>query len=79
MLTPYNNMEDQQDFLRDGMEALQTSAPFKRGVAESLYGCMSLSCGSEKSTNQDPLISQCFGNRSAVIFELGKYEVSSYM
>ena len=77
MLAPYNNEGDKQHFLTECMEVLQTLAPFKREVAESFYGSTLLSCGSENLANQDPLLSQCFGNRSAVNFELGKYEASS--
>ena len=64
------------------METLQATAVSKGEVAKSLYGhyatppAAPLSCGNGQSTTQDPLLSQCFGNRSAVLFELEQYEAS---
>ena len=66
MLTPYNP-EEIKEFLREGIEALSDS---KKQVAEA----MSLD---QSSSDRAQLLPQCYGNRSAILFELEKYEVST--
>ena len=71
LLAPYNT-EDQQQFLTESLEILK-QFPSKHKVAKSLYAA---EIAAEVTNERDPLLSFCFGNRSAVLHEMERYDVS---
>jgi hypothetical protein len=89
-MAPYG-IEDQVQFIEDCMRSLKQSSPSKCKVAQLLYGAIdnkdpvsdrtaSGATGeadgtTSGATEKDPLLAQCFGNRSAVLYSMKKYNV----
>ena len=68
MLAPYT-LKAIQEFTSDCSESLGD----KKHTALKLTEQMTVYLN--QSHSSDEVLSQCFGNRSAVLFELGKYKV----
>lgn len=64
--------KEKKHFLQKSLEDLKALSPPKYQVASLLYTAEML----EAETERDPLLSVCFGNRSAALYELKKYDVS---
>ena len=58
------------------MQSLECSSPSKHNVALLLYGTVDAAIASTRTAERDPLLAQCFGNRSAVLYGMKKYTAS---
>lgn len=71
-LAPFNE-EDECHFLDQSLEIMRQKNPSKYKVAKLLYATTTTTYG---GAEKDALLSQCFGNRSAVLYEMKKYNAS---
>lgn len=74
LLAPYSS-EDQRQFLASSLDLLKCSSSSKYEVAASLHVHPTSTETATPTAEKDPLLSQCFGNKSAVLYEMNKYKV----